>query len=85
MNVEIERRRGARLIVVLQEARQVILVVEPGQEVSSDRRCVPFPEAVIQPLVVGVVEPLLLERPFEIPIDFGNEEEARDLSVDDSQ
>ena len=33
-------------------------------------------EAVVQPLVVGVVEPLLLHRPLEVPIDFGHEAEA---------
>ena len=74
-----ERRRGPRLVVVLQEAGQPVLVIEPGQEVLAHRPGVPLAQAVVQPLVVGVVEPLLLQRPFEVPVDLGHEAEVGDL------
>jgi len=35
-------------------------------------------EAVVEPLVVGVVKSLLLERPFQVPVDFGHKAEAWD-------
>ena len=34
-------------------------------------------QAIVQPFVVGIVEALLLERPFQVPVDFGPEEKAR--------
>jgi hypothetical protein len=33
-------------------------------------------QAIVESLVVGVIEPLLLERPFEVPVDLGHEGEA---------
>ena len=33
-------------------------------------------QAIIEPFVIGEVEALLLQRPFEIPIDFRHEAEA---------
>ena len=33
-------------------------------------------QTVVQALVVGVVEALLLQRPFEVPVDLNHEEEA---------
>ena len=47
-------------------------------EVLAHRPGVPFAKPVVEPLVVGVVEALLLQRPFQIPIDLGHEAEARD-------
>ena len=35
-------------------------------------------QAVVQPLVVGVVEALLLQRPFHVPVDLGHETGSRD-------
>ena len=35
-----------------------------------------FTEAIVEPFVVGVIESLLLQSPFEIPIDLGHETEA---------
>ena len=35
-----------------------------------------LPEAIVEPFIVGVVEALLLERPFQVPVDLGHEEEA---------
>jgi hypothetical protein len=68
--------------VVLEEAGQMILEVEAGEEVLADRAGVALFQAVVEPLVVGVVEALLLEGPLEVPVDLGEEEEARDLGAD---
>ena len=78
VHVRRERGRRARLVVVLQEARELVLVVEPGVEVLAHRPRVAFAQAVVEPLVVGVVEALLLQRPFQVPVDLGHEAEARD-------
>ena len=74
------RERGGRprLVVVLQEAGQLVLVIQPGVEVLAHRPRVSLAQAVVEPLVVGVVEPLLLQRPFQVPVDLGHEAEARD-------
>ena len=71
-----ERRGRARLVVVLQEADHLVLVIEIGVEVLADRPDVAVAQPIVQPLVVGVVESLLLQRPFEIPVDLGHEAEA---------
>ena len=54
----------------------------PAREVLADRAGVALLQAVVEPLVVGVVEALLLEGPLEVPVDLGEEEEARDLGSD---
>src|SRR5262249_37085066 len=63
-----ERRRGPWLIVVFEKSGQFILIIQPGVEVLAHGPRMAFTEAVVQALVVGVVEPLLLERPFQVPI-----------------
>ena len=75
-----ETRRGSRLVVVLEEAREPVLVVEAREEVLPHRPCLAALEAVVEPLVVRVVEALLLEGPLEVPVDLREEEEARDSS-----
>jgi hypothetical protein len=57
------------------EAGQLVLVVEPGVKMLAHGPRVPFAEAVVQPLVVGVVESLLLQRPLQVPVDLGHETE----------
>src|SRR5262245_28730165 len=73
----IERRRRAWLVVVLHESSQAILEIETGGEMFADRPRMTVAQSVVEPLVVAVVEALLLERPFEIPIDLGHEDESR--------
>ena len=73
-----ERRRGPRLVVVLEEAGEPVLVVEPAREVLAHRARVALAQPVVEALVVRVVEPLLLQRPLEVPVDLGHEAEARD-------
>ena len=72
--------RRPRLVVVLQEPGEPVLIVEAGVEVLAHRPRVPLAEPVVQPLVVGVVEALLQHRPFEVPVDLGHEAEARDAA-----
>ena len=68
-----EGRGGPGLVVVLQEPGELVLVVEPGVQVLAHRPRVSLAQAVVEPLVVGVVEPLLLHRPFQVPVDLGHE------------
>jgi hypothetical protein len=73
--------RGARLVVIFEESRQLFLVIESRGKVLADRQRHLIAEAVIEPLVIGVIETLLQHRPFEIPVRFGHEEKIRhDLS-----
>ena len=39
----------------------------------SHRASVTVAQAVIQALVIGVIKSLLLQHPFQVPIDFGHE------------
>ena len=60
-----EGRSGPGLVVVFREPGELVLVVEPGVEVLAHRPRVALAPAVVEPLVVGVVEALLQQRPFE--------------------
>ena len=73
---------GPWLVVVLEEAGQTVLEVQARREVPANRTDVALLEPVVEPLVVGVVEALLLKGPFEVPVDLGEKEEARDLGSD---
>ena len=79
VNVRRKRGRRSRLVVVLQEPSQLVLVIQPGSEVLADRAGVLLAQPVVQPLVVRVIETLLLHRPFEIPIDLGQKLKLRVL------
>ena len=72
-----ERGGGAGLVMVLHEARELVLEVETGLKMAPHRPGVTLAEPIVEPLVVGVVEPLLQHGPFEVPIDLGHEAEAR--------
>ena len=76
MNFRRERRRRPRFVVVLQETGELVLVIEARVEMLAHRPCMAFPEAIVEPFIVSVVEALLLQRPFQIPVDLGHEEEA---------
>ena len=84
MHVRRERGRRPRLVVVFHEAGQLVLIVEPGVEMLAHRPGVPLAEAVVEPFVVGVVESLLLHRPFPIPVDLGHERKFGCLRRTDS-
>src|SRR5262249_41251732 len=65
--------RRAWLVVVLEEASHPFLVVRPRIEVFAHRPGVTLAESVVEPLVVGVIKALLLQRPFQVPVNFGHE------------
>ena len=44
--------------------------------VIANRADLPMRKAIVEPLVVGVVESLLLHRPFQVPVDLGHEQEV---------
>ncbi len=63
--------------MILDEADQSSLVIKATAKVEAYAlRGVAF-EAVIQALVVTVIEPLLLEFPLEVPISLSNKKEIR--------
>jgi hypothetical protein len=74
-------RRGARLVVVFEKARQLVLVIEPGEQMTTNRRGMTLPQPVVKPLIVAVSKALLLQGPFEIPIDFRHEGKVRVLRM----
>ena len=76
------RREGCsrpRLVVVFHKAGQLVLIIEPRVEMLAHRPRVPLAQAVVEPFVVGVIESLLLQRPFQVPVDLGHEAEVRIL------
>src|SRR5882762_2985592 len=77
MNRRREDGGGARLVVILEKTDGPALVVGIGQEVAAHSDPVLVAQAVVETFVVGVVEPLLLEGPLEIPVRFGHEDEVR--------
>ena len=79
VNFRRERRRRPWLIVVFEKAGQFVLIVHTGVEVLAHGRCMALTQAVVQPLVIGVIEALLLQRPFQVPVDLGHEEKVRKL------
>ena len=64
---------GARLVVVFEKAGELVPVVEAASQVVADRPDLRLPQAVVEPLIIAVVEALLLQCPFEVPIDLGHE------------
>src|SRR3954447_22737905 len=75
VDIWLEGRCCAWLVVVLEEAREGILKIEPRVQVLSYRTRVTLAQAVVQALVVRVVEALLLEHPLEVPVHLGHEDE----------
>src|SRR5262249_28676097 len=74
-----EGRRRSGLVVILEKARQAVLIIQTGVKVPAYGPRMPIAQPVVQPLVIGVVEALLLHRPFQIPVDLGHEQEFRML------
>ena len=72
-----EGRGGPGLVMVFQEPGHLVLIVEFGAQMVTHGTGMAFAEAVIQPLIIGVIESLLLKRPFQVPVDLGHEAEAR--------
>jgi len=75
-------RCGARLVVVLDEAQQSALAGGVSGQVKPDRLGRLVQEAVVESLVVTVVEALLEQLPLQVPVGFGDEDEARPALAD---
>ena len=78
-----ERRGRARLVVVLDEAEQPVLVGRVPRQVPVHRGGVLVGEPVVEALVVAVVESLLLQRPLAIPVGLRDEDEVGMDVLDD--
>ena len=70
-------RRPPGLVIILHEPRELALVIEACVEMLPRRSRVTLAQPIVQSLVVGVVEPLLLHGPFEVPVDLRHEAESR--------
>lgn len=62
--------------MILQEANELVLIVQICLEVPDDRSRVTLLEAIIKRFVVGEIEALLLELVFPIPITLCNVNEV---------
>src|SRR5580704_11080988 len=69
-------RRSPRFVVVLEEAEQLLLVGKVSAEMKPNSLCIVMLQAIIEPLVVAEVEPLLLQLPLQVPISLGDEAEV---------
>src|SRR6516225_7399476 len=69
--------RGARLVVVFEKARELVLVIEPGEQMTTDRPGMTVSQPVIEALIVTIGKTLLLQGPFEIPIHLRHKGEVR--------
>src|SRR3954470_9432592 len=80
-----QRRKGGsrpRLVVILHKARELVLIVGAGEQMLSYRPRVAVAKAIVEALVVGIVEALLVHGRFEVPVDFGHEAERRNPFAD---
>ena len=77
-----ERGGGARLVVVLDEAQQPLLVGRVAGQVAAHGVGALVDQPVVEALVVAVVEALLLERPLHVPVGLGDEHEVRAARLD---
>src|SRR5579871_832497 len=63
-------------VVVFEEPCQPVLLFEACPEMYANFAWIPIPKAIGEALVVAVVETLLVQLMFEIPVSFGQEREA---------
>ncbi|MCG3776006.1 MAG: hypothetical protein JW395_2855 [Nitrospira sp.] len=70
-----KRRSGARFVVVLDETNELLLVRQIGAEVQAHALGRAMLQSIIEPLVVAVIEPLLLQLPFLVPVGLSDEED----------
>src|SRR5271169_5183966 len=75
-------RCGPGLIVVLEEAKQLLLVGKVGTKMKPNSLCIVMFQAIIEPLVIAEVEPLLLQFPLQVPVSLGNEEKVWMFSLE---
>src|SRR5262249_955643 len=73
VHARFEGRCGTRLVMVLQEAGEAVLVAKLRLKMSAHRTYIRSAQTIIEPLVIGVVKALLQHGPLAIPIDLGHE------------
>src|SRR5205823_3469937 len=67
----------ARFVVIFQKSGQFVLIGWVSPEVFADQPGLPATKPIIELFVVSVIESLLLQDPFEIPIDLSHETKIR--------
>jgi hypothetical protein len=72
VNFQGKRRRCPRLVVVFQKASELVLIIQPSVKVFTHGTGMFNTKAVVEPLIVGVVETLLLSRPLQVPVNLGH-------------
>src|SRR5215207_3659807 len=68
---------GSRLIMIFQKASELVLMIQPCVKMLTHGSGMTFAQAIVQPFVVSVIESLLLQRPFHVPVDLGHKTEVR--------
>src|SRR5579872_7243219 len=63
--------------MIFHKPREFDLIIKSRMEMLAHRPGLTLPQAVIEPLVISVVEPRLLEGPFQVPINLGHKTKAR--------
>ena len=77
VDVRWEDGGGAGLVVILQKVQRSIAERRLRPEMLAHGARLPRAQPVVEPLVIGEVEPLFLQRPLEAPVNLGDEEELR--------
>ena len=72
-----KRRCCPRLIVVFQEAKQLLLVGKVSTKMKADTFRIIMLKPVIESLVIAEVKPMLLQLILQVPISLGNEAHVR--------
>ena len=62
--------------MVLKETGELILIVETGAQVFADGSDIARLQPIVQSLIIAIVEALLLQGPFQIPINLSLEGEG---------
>src|ERR1700733_13373500 len=72
-----EYRCRAGLVMILQKPYEFALIIKTRIQMFADRSNVPGLEPVVQPFIVAIIEALLLQGPFQIPIYLRHESKGR--------
>src|SRR6185436_18302163 len=82
MHLDRESSGGARLVMIFDEARGVVLIFRVGLKVFAYGQRSPGVEPIVETFIVGEIEPVLLQTPLQVPIDFGHRREPRMPATD---
>src|SRR5215469_13092932 len=81
MNVRRECRGCPGLVMVFEKAHRLFLKIFVRVKMLAHRPRVLVQKTVVEALIVGKIKALLLERPFQIPVNLGHKEEIGLLRV----